>query len=74
MSPLKVYSAPTGSTIVALEPTSLARSSLWTCICTTEAIMWLDERKPGRPALSWLHNRGPDPTLGILACDAGGDG
>lgn len=74
IAPSVVHAATPSAPIMSLDTTSSERGSLWTCVCTAESLVWLDERRPKRPALTWVHSRGPDPALAVTACDTGGEG
>lgn len=38
------------------------------CVTTNKRVIWLDDRYPGRPLLSWEHMRAQDLTLRASTC------
>ncbi|WWC97298.1 hypothetical protein V866_004177 [Kwoniella sp. B9012] len=49
----------------SLDKTALERGSQHTVIATNHEIMWVDERKPGTPIISWKHDFGTSTDLQV---------
>ena len=61
----------------SLEKTAVLRDSTYTILCTTYEVIWIDDLRPGVPALSWRHDYGGgrlrDLELSVLPADSHGE-
>jgi len=47
-----------GQYFTSLEKTAALRPASFTCLCTSQEVIWMDETRPGDSVLSWRHDYG----------------